>query len=230
MATEFLTSDSEHWYESKKHSGLYYPSATTILSKYPKGKHFENYLADLSSAEEGKEKLEAAGKRGTNVHEGTELLELGKTLHRSGYTLDEWQLFESFINWHHEYNPEVVAIEKSLVSDKLKTGGTIDRVYRIDGVLTLLDIKTSGAIYDSYWCQTSCYAKLWEEHTGEKIEQTAILRLSNKLKKTGYQYVLHNQEQIKEDFKVFQAVHTIWNYENEGKQPKIVEVPDELTL
>jgi hypothetical protein len=229
MATEFLTSESEHWYKSKKHD-VYYPSATTILSKYPKGKQFENYLADLGSAEEGKEKLEAAGRRGTKVHEGSELLEAGNTLHRVSYALDEWQMLESFIRWHKEYSPEVVAVEQSLTSDKFKVGGTIDRVYRIDGVLTLLDIKTSGAVYPSYWCQTACYAKLWEEHTGEKIQQTAILRLSNKLKKTGYQYVLHDQGQIKEDFKVFQSVQNIWQYEHADKQPSIINVPDELSL
>jgi hypothetical protein len=229
MATEFLASEGDHWYQSKT-LDIYYPSATTILAKYPKGKQFEAYLAGLSSAEEGKEKLDAAGKRGTHIHEATELLEQGVTLKRMDYTLDEWQMLGSFVKWYKKYKPEAIAIEKSLVSDILKTGGTIDRVYRIDGVLTLLDIKTSGAVYESYWCQTACYSKLWEEHTGEKIEQTAILRLSNKLKKLGYQYVLHTQDEIEQDFKVFQAVQTIWQYEHADKQPTLVDVPDELSL
>lgn len=230
MATEFLTNGGEHWYPSKKYDDLWYPSATTILSKYPKGKQFEEYLANLESANAGKEILEEAGRRGTAIHEATQLLEEGQTLYRINYSLDEWQLLESFIRWYNEYKPEHIVIEKSLVSDKLKTGGTIDRVYRIDGVVTLLDIKTSGAIYDSYWCQTGCYSKLWDEQSDLKIEQTAILRLSNKLKKTGYQYVLHDKKQIEKDFKVFKAVHEIWLYENSDKQPKIVEVPDELKL
>jgi len=230
MSKEFLTSDSEHWYPSKKHEDLWYPSVTTILNKYPKGKQFEEYLANLESASAGKEKLEEAGLRGTKIHESTEALEHGQTLYRVNYTLDEWRLLQSFIGWYNEYKPEAIEIEVGLVSDKLKTGGTVDRVYRINGVVTLLDIKTSGAIYDSYWCQTGCYAKLWDETHEPKIEQTAILRLSNKLKKTGYQYVLHDKKEMERDFKVFKAVHEIWLYENSDKQPKIVEVPDELKL
>lgn len=228
MAKEFLTSENEHWYWSKKEQ-VYYPSATTILSKYPKGKYFEKYLADLSSSEEAKERLESAGKRGTNVHEATELLEQGATLNRERYTLEEWQMLIGFVNWYNEYKPEAVAIEQSLVSDTYKTGGTIDRVYRINDILTILDIKTSGSIYDSYWCQTGCYAKMWEEHSGQKVEQTAILRLTTK-RKQGYEYAIHVDEDIDRDFETFLAVKKIWDYENDGKQPKEIEIPDQLAL
>lgn len=229
MAKEFLTSNNEHWYPSPTKPDLWYPSATTILSKYPKGKQFENYLANLSSAEEGREKLNAAGNRGTNVHEASEILENGGIIKRSDYTLEEWNLLIGFVNWHKDFKPEVIAIEKSMVSDKLKTGGTIDRVYKINGVLTIFDIKTSAAIYDSYWCQVACYAELYREKAEIEPEQTAILRLTNK-RKSGYEFVIHNKKQMKVDLDTFKAVRKIWDYENSDKQPKVVEVPDELSL
>lgn len=231
MSTEFITSSSEHWYPSKTKEGLWYPSVTTILSKYPKGKQFENYLANLSSQDEGDAKLQAAADRGTNVHKGTELLELGHTIYRSDYTLEEWNMLMGFVAWHQETKPEVIEVEKSIVSDKFKTGGTIDRVYRIDGVVTILDIKTSAAIYDSYWCQTACYLELYNEgkKPADKAVQTSVLRLTTK-RKSGYEFVIHEMNDIKKDIKVFKAVKEIWDYENPKKQPKIVEVPDTLVL
>jgi len=227
---EFITSNDEHWYPSPSKKEVWYPSVTTIIgATFPKGVGFQKYLANLSSYEESQTILKDAGRRGTNVHEGTELLERGETLHRDNYTLEEWQMLEGFVKWWKKYQPEVLAVERSLCSDKLKTGGTIDRVYIINGVLTILDIKTSSAIHDNYWAQTAAYDALWFEHEKQRVEQTAILRLAPK-RKEGYEYVCHSRKEIDKDFKVFKSVYTVWEYLNPKAGPKLLDVPTELSL
>jgi len=49
-------------------------------------------------------------------------------------------------------------------------------VAMIDGVLTLLDIKTAKAIYPEVWYQLAGYDILLKEH-GHECEQYQILRL-----------------------------------------------------
>jgi len=227
---EFITSENEHWYPSPTVPGLYYPSATTILGdSFPKGIGFQKYLANQESYEKSQEILKSAGSRGTNVHEGTELLERGHTLYRESYTLEEWQMLEGFVKWHKKYNPRPIHIERGFVSDELETGGTIDRVYEIDGDIVTLDIKTSGAVYDSFWAQLGIYDKLVTEKTTLVSDYTAVLRLAPK-RKEGYEYVIHKRDEIDEDFKVFRATQSIYKYRNPKAKPKLLEVPTTLSL
>lgn len=226
---EFVTTEGQHWYPSPSDPEVFYPSVTTVLSVFPKGEGFNRYLANSQSWESSQEILKAAGKRGTNVHEGTELLEQGETLDRVNYTLEEWGMLEDFVNWHHTYNPECEMMEQSIVSDTFKTGGTIDRVYIIDGLRTIFDIKTSTAIHDNYWVQVAQYALMYEEKTGNKIEQTAILRLGSK-HKCGYEYVVKSRDEWEKDVHLFNICLDLWNYINPNAKPKVIEVPERLKL
>ena len=229
MSVEFLTSDSQHWYKSPT-LDIYYPSATTILSVFPKGVGFNKYLTAQTSWESSQESLKEAGKRGTNVHKGSEILEMGGTLQRGIYTVQEWQMLIGFVAWHQKHKPTLEHIEEGLVSDKLKTGGTPDRVYKIDGVRVLWDLKTSGAIYDNYWAQVAIYAELYEEkHKGKKVDNVAILRVTDR-KKSGYEYVTRTRKEWKQDLKIFKATQMLWNYTNPKAQPKLLELPDQLSL
>jgi hypothetical protein len=188
------------------------------------------YLTAQPDWKTSQQVLKEAGKRGSNVHDGTELLEQGRTLLRDSYTLEEWQMLECFVRWYQEHEPKIIQSEVSVVSDKLKTGGTIDRVYDINGEIILLDIKTSGAIYENYWAQTGAYAKIFEENKNNPlIDKTAILRLAPR-KKSGYEYVTHGVKDFKEDFKIFEATKKLWNHINPDAKPKILEVPETLSL
>lgn len=226
--------ENEHWYSSEKHPGVMYPSVTAV-NIMPKGKYFEKYLADLDSYEESQNILKEAAERGTRVHEATEKLERGVTLdyHASGLKPDEWELLLSFINWHSEYNPECVAIELRLISDKLKLGGTADRVYIINGKRVLFDIKTSKSkIFDYHWTQVAAYAMMYEEIYKQKIDCTAILRLTNRTKK-GYEYVVHEEEEWrKKDLPQFKRNLETFKYLNGEKAwtPNIKEVRRWATL
>ena len=84
--------------------------------------------------------------------------------------------FISYLEWKKRHSIEVVFCEKPLVSDKLRYGGTIDCLANIDGVLTLLDFKTSSAVYNEYFVQLAAYRNLLEEQ-GYQVEQSRILRI-----------------------------------------------------
>jgi hypothetical protein len=63
-----------------------------------------------------------------------------------------------------------------LISEKYGYGGTIDFLCYLDGVLTLVDFKTSKAIYDEMLLQLCAYVKLLQEN-GYDIKQAKILRI-----------------------------------------------------
>jgi hypothetical protein len=78
--------------------------------------------------------------------------------------------------------------------------------------------------------QIATYAKLWEEkNPSEKIDKTAILRLSDR-KKDGFEIKFRDREEWEEDFKIFKATKQLWDYLNPKAKPKILELPNELSL
>lgn len=225
---EFLTVEGQHWYYSPTLKDVLYPSVTTILSVYPKGVGFAKYLANQESWESSQAILTKAGDRGTKVHKATERLEDGEVLVNEEFASDEWIMLQGFIDWHRKYNPKLILKEVSAVSDELKTGGTVDRVYEIDGVRTIIDIKTSNKIHDSYWVQVAVYAKMFEDK-GIPIENVAVLRLRT-LGKEKFEYQVIGKDQWHQEFELFAPLQTIWNKVNPDVKPRIVEVPLTLQL
>lgn len=238
MPTLKLLPKSEHWYESPKKKGVYYPSVTYVTGFLPKGQFFEKYLAEQDSWESSRELLKEAGERGTRVHIASELLDRGESICYEPtaltFTDEEYQLLYFYTLWHKKYKP-VIALDKielRLISDKLKLGGTADRVYQIDGKTVLFDLKTSkSAIWDSHWIQTSCYASMYEELYKVKVDEVAILRLTSR-RKEGYEYVTRSRDKWKNDFKQFKKTYDTMIYLSNNKivTPKIIEIPDTLTL
>jgi hypothetical protein len=237
MKTLKLLPKNEHWYPSPTKKDVWYPSVTFVTGFLPKGQFFERYLAEQGSYEEAQKILKEAGDRGTRVHEASEELDRGNTVayETSGLTDEEYQLLSFYVDWHKKYNPQTVHVELRLVSDKHKLGGTSDRIYiigLIDGKRTLLDLKTSkSAIFDSHWLQVSAYADMYEWLKKEQIDAVAILRLTSK-RKDGYEYIVRDRKEWKDDYKQFKRTYDTMIYLNKGKSltPKIIEVPEILSL
>jgi len=77
----------------------------------------------------------------------------------------------SFLEWakHKEISPLIV--EEPMVSEEYRFGGTLDCLASINGELTLLDIKTSAAIFPEMLVQVAAYRQLVIErgHTPHKL-------------------------------------------------------------
>ena len=72
------------------------------------------------------------------------------------------------------------AQESGLYSDKYKVAGRVDCIAEYDGVLSIIDFKTStkernDEWNENYYIQCSAYAEMYEERTGKEIKQIVIL-------------------------------------------------------
>jgi len=71
-------------------------------------------------------------------------------------------------------------LEVKMFSKRMGLAGTVDCVADYDGILSVIDFKTSTKAkpeewIEGYFLQATCYALMWEENTGQKIDQIVIL-------------------------------------------------------
>jgi hypothetical protein len=217
-------------------NGNYFPSATTLLEAYPKTAQLIMWMKEVGSKAD--EIRDAAGKRGSSVHQLTEdydngiectlLDEYGKPR----YSLEEWSMFERYVEFSVTHKPEHHLIEQTFISSGLGFAGTIDRVCTIDGKTYVLDIKTSNGIYNSYWLQLAAYRQLYDAsvlHGSNMpdIDGVAILWLNAKTRTAGKKgdvqgkgWQMVSEFDTSKQWSLFQAVQQLWHAEHEGDKPK----------
>jgi len=232
---------SGHWYKVWKpkkdgSKGRFlgtFPSSTTILNAYPQSAYLTQWIAEKGWHESQRIKSEA-GERGTRIHIAADLLEDGAELHKEqmNYSLEEWYKISAFVDWHNEYKPELIIKEFPVFSRKGKYAGRLDRIYRIAGEITLLDIKSSSGIHEHFPLQFASYAKAVEENTDIQVAQTACLQLGAQ-NKNAYRFVVYPD--WRDHYKVFKNVRAVWQYENFDskqrlKEPPVLELPAILKL
>lgn len=177
-----------------RHDGQVIPGVTGILAP----------LTDLSAVPA--DILAAASAFGTAVHLATELLDQGR-LDMSSVDaallpyLDAWRQFCS------DHGAEWTHIEARLYHPALRYAGTVDRMGVVDGVPSIVDIKTSGVIYPSTGPQTAAYQRAAAD--GEQ-KFTARQRLSVQLKADGTYAVKKHTDPA--DFSVFASLLTLRNW------------------
>lgn len=119
-----------------------------------------------------------------------------------------------WLEYKDNNNVEVIGSELELVSETEKFGGTIDLVAKVNGVNTLIDIKTSGSgIYDEMRIQVAAYAYLLTEHEYE-IEDIVILRVGRS-EEEGFE--VEKVQNIDTLFKIFKCAKDIYNLKKELK-------------
>lgn len=82
----------------------------------------------------------------------------------------------SFYEWKKRHKIEPIHCEVPFVSDAMRYGGTVDCYCILDGKPTLLDFKTSKAVYEEYFVQLAAYAELLRE-AGHPVAECRILRV-----------------------------------------------------
>lgn len=223
-------------------NGQHYPSATTILEAYPKPYQLLQWMKEVGSKAD--EIKTAAGRRGSNVHQLTEDYDNGlecNLLDDNGspkYSLEEWSMFERYVDFSKMYKPEHLLIEQTFVNGSLGFAGTLDRICRIDGKSYVLDIKTSNGIYNSYWLQLAAYEMLYlnafpsldaaqKLNLPPTIDGVAILWLNAKtrtygkngaIQGPGWQMVIKDDRS--KDWDLFQSVQKLWQAEHEDDKPR----------
>ena len=169
------TTDGVRLYETPE--GNKYPSITTILSVRNKsglmewrkrvGEKTANYIAGKAAA------------RGTKVHHMCEDYLNNKSIEHHQKDFLPWCLFTQLQKSLTKLD-NIHAQEAGLYSDKYKVAGRVDCIAEYNGVLSIIDFKTSTKERnddwnENYYIQCSAYAEMYEERTGTEIEQIVIL-------------------------------------------------------
>jgi hypothetical protein len=99
----------------------------------------------------------------------------------------------SFHAWREQHELDAIFVEKQLVSDDPRYGGTLDFYGRCDGRLALLDFKTSGAIYPEHKIQVAAYAKLLRIHE-YRLQEVRVLQIGRTEGESFSEHVLSRQQ------------------------------------
>ena len=215
-------------------NGEYYPSVTHVLSCYPKGVHFEDWLKKVGYASEYI--VKKAAEEGTQVHNLCEDYLNGKEcsfLNQYGnpaYPPNVWQMFLNFVDFWETHKPILIETEVHLFSDELKVAGTCDLICEIDGKIWLLDVKTSNMMHNTYPLQTAIYGHCYKECYGVDVDNYGILWLKStkrrlnkeKMSGKGWEVVLPERTQ-EENIEIFRMVKRLFDIENPQEAPTFTE-------
>lgn len=143
----------------KKHGylidGVWYPRVTSIVDIKSKPALYYFYAAAENFNEAQNKKREAAYE-GTIVHEILEAIVRGKEIIVPPEYIGFKKGFENFLK-NYSLITKADWIEKRIKHSNYRYSGTFDILAEIDGVFSLIDIKTATEIYDDYRLQTSAY-------------------------------------------------------------------------
>jgi hypothetical protein len=153
-------------------NGVSYPSITTVLSILNE-EHIQRWRQRVGEEEANKISYRAST-RGTAVHSIIENYIDNKENYAEGFMPNILDNFRGVQRVLDERIGDVYAQEAPLYSDHLGLAGRVDCVAEFDGVLSIIDFKTSKKAkkkdwITNYFIQESGYAIMWEERTGMPI-------------------------------------------------------------
>ena len=133
---------------------------------------------------------------------------------------------DSFFEWAKKNKVQLIASEQKIYSKKYKYAGTLDLEAMVNGKRTIIDFKTSKAIYDDYFLQSTAYLIAREEETGKKYDGgVMILRLSKEdtsKKITSFEVKKVDAENLAMYKKVFLSCLEIYKWQMILKQQAII--------
>jgi CRISPR/Cas system-associated exonuclease Cas4 (RecB family) len=208
-----------------KRGNIYYPSITSVLNYYPKGKFFEDWLKKVGFSSEFE--LKRASDEGTVVHSliekylKNEEVKYLDELNYPKYSVLVWQMFLRFVEWWETFEPELLETEIFLYSDELKVAGACDLVCKIKDEVWIVDFKTSNYPKKSWELQTSAYKMCYEEMSGIKVDKTGILWLKStkrsykkgKMQGKNWEMIEPNTS-YEECLNIFRTVKKLYDLEN----------------
>lgn len=155
--------------------GNRYPSVTTITG-WKKRAFFAEWRK--KNPEESRRVLS----RGTSFHYIVEdylMNDNDKVEQKKTEKPGDYYIFAQIKNELNKIN-NIKALETALWSSKLQMAGRVDCIAEYDGVLSVIDFKTSKAVKEEkdiqeYFMQATAYAIMFQERTGIQIKNIVIL-------------------------------------------------------
>ena len=236
-----ITTISERWYSRDSKNIItgipemkFYPSSTWIKGYYYKSPYLQKWINEVG-ADEAEVIKKEAGVKGDKVHQATEDIDKGKgikiddkylnkqTMEMEELTGEEIEAIMTYRNWVDEVKPELVANEMTVFGERgeMIWAGTLDRIFRIDGQIYIVDLKTSKNIQKDMLIQVASYSHADIDYKALNItdeewsnRKSAILLIGYKLNKNGYRFV-----EVDDRFDLFEVSYKIWQEENPNTKP-----------
>jgi len=157
--------------------GIWYPRVTSIVSIKSKPALYRYYarMPGIRAADDAKERSAAEG---TLVHEAAEAI-----LRNEHPVVPESirPSVDAFMEFLRNNDVKPLLVETRILSPRHRYAGTVDLVADVNGVVGVIDIKTSIAVYRDYGMQTAAYASaLRESDTLPHPTASWVLRLDQK--------------------------------------------------
>ena len=222
-----ITTNDSRFYEDGNKT---YPSVTYVLSYYPKGRNFEDWLKKVGYASDFIAKK--AADEGTLVHNLAESYLKGEKIElmdedqNPKYDIKIWKMFLRFVDFWETSGAELIETEVFLYSDALNIAGTCDLVCKINGEVCVIDIKTSNHLQVTYELQSAIYARCFEECYDQKVNKVGILWLKSPkrsykeglLQGKGWE-VFESPRSMDENLEIFNHVRALFDLENPSLKP-----------
>jgi hypothetical protein len=112
---------------------------------------------------------------------------------------------QAFMDWEKANEVIYLESEKKVYSKKYKYAGTLDIVAKVNGRMSVVDLKTSKAIYVDYWLQTAAYQQAYQEETGIDIKNRWIVNI----RKDGSLETAQSEE-FEADLRGFLGAHLLY--------------------
>ena len=215
---------------------IWLPSVTWIKNYYYTSPYLVRWIADKGLTESERIKKEA-GTRGDKIHQATEQLEkdgeiriedkfLNKeTGQMEELTAEELEAVISYKDFIDDTNAEILANEMTVFSEKY--AGTLDRIFRINGQIYIIDLKSSQSIRKDMIIQLSAYSHTEIDYTGLgitdeewKARKLVILQLGYQKNSKKYKFT-----EIKDRYDLFELAYSVWREENPDAKPKQKDFP-----
>lgn len=157
--------------------GVAYPSITTVLGKTKDITHLLAWKKRVGEAAAQKITTNATT-RGTKMHDLCERFLLNQDLGELGHTQGEL-LFKGIRPELEKFN-NIRALETGIWSNRLQVAGTVDCIAEYEGVLSIIDFKTSSKEkkkewIEDYFLQGAFYFNAFFELSNEIPKQIVIL-------------------------------------------------------
>ena len=222
-----ITTNDSRFYEDGNRT---YPSVTYVLSYYPKGRNFGDWLKKVGYASDFIAKK--AADEGTLVHNLAERYLRGDKIdlmdedQNPKYDLKIWKMFLRFVDFWETSKAELIETEVFLYSDALNIAGTCDLVCKINDEICVMDIKTSNHLQITYELQSAIYARCFEECYDQKVDKVGILWLKSPkrsykegvLQGKGWE-VFESKRSMDENIEIYKHVRAIFDLENPTLKP-----------
>jgi|TARA_R100000479_G_C6353378_1_gene190125 genome maintenance exonuclease 1 len=170
------TVDKQRFYITPE--GNEYPSITTVLS--PRNKEGLMKWRKKVGNDVATHIANKAAVRGSKVHKMCEDYLNGLDMEKHKKDFLPYCLFNELKDKTFDNINEVIGQEITLYSDKYKVAGRTDLIANYKHELSIVDFKTStnerkDSYNENYYIQTAAYAEMFEELTGQPINQIVIL-------------------------------------------------------